>query len=71
MSKSKNSKQGAAGATDTVGLDINPGDQAPPGSPQSGENVCPKCNGKGKLANGESCSNCGGTGKVIELVGDA
>ena len=51
--------------------DMNPGDQAPPGSTQTGENVCPKCNGKGTLAGGGRCENCGGTGKVIEIVGDA
>lgn len=56
---------------DTSGLDMNPGDQAPPGSPQTGENVCPKCKGKGTRADGAQCENCGGTGKVIELVGDA
>ena len=51
--------------------DMNPGDQAPPGSTQTGENVCPKCSGKGKSADGSRCENCGGTGKVIEIVGDA
>jgi DnaJ-class molecular chaperone len=51
--------------------DMNPGDQAPPGSPQTGENVCPKCSGKGKTPDGRRCENCGGTGKVIEIVGDA
>jgi hypothetical protein len=56
--------------SETAPLDVNPGDQAPPGSPQAGENMCPKCRGTGKLT-GARCENCGGTGKVIELVGDA
>ena len=50
---------------------LNPGDQAPPGTKQTAENICPKCNGKGKLGDGARCENCGGTGKVIETVGDA
>ncbi len=50
--------------------DMNPGDQAPPGTPGTGENVCPKCGGSGRLQ-GEQCPNCGGTGKVIEGIGGA
>jgi DnaJ-class molecular chaperone len=57
--------------SETAPLDVNPGDQAPAGSPQSGENMCPKCSGTGTLAGGSRCENCGGTGRVIELVGDA
>jgi hypothetical protein len=57
--------------TESAPLDINPGDQAPPGSPHTGENVCPKCNGAGTRADGAPCANCAGTGKVIEIVGDA
>ena len=57
--------------SETNGQDLNPGDQAPAGSPQTGENLCPKCSGKGTRADGSRCENCGGTGKVIELVGDA
>lgn len=49
---------------------MNPGDQAPPGTPGAGENLCPDCSGKGSL-NGKRCETCGGTGKVIEGVGGA
>ena len=49
---------------------MNPGDEVPPGTEQSGENVCPKCAGSGRVA-GEPCEFCGGSGRVIELVGDA
>jgi RecJ-like exonuclease len=44
---------------------LNPGDDAAPGTPGTGENVCPKCNGAGSIEDHE-CANCGGTGKVVE-----
>ena len=46
----------------------NPGDEAAPGTPGTGENVCPECRGSGKLG-ASDCPNCGGTGKVVEGVG--
>jgi DnaJ-class molecular chaperone len=46
---------------------VNPGDAAPPGTPGTGENVCPDCKGSGRLANAP-CKTCGGTGKVIEGI---
>jgi hypothetical protein len=49
---------------------LNPGDQAPPGAPGTGENSCPACHGSGKLENGE-CPNCGGAGKIVEGIGEA
>lgn len=49
---------------------INPGDEAAPGTPGTGENICPVCNGSGRRDTGE-CQNCGGTGKVIEGIGGA
>jgi hypothetical protein len=50
--------------------DMNPGDQAPPGAPGTGENICPECSGSGKV-DGTPCQHCGGTGKVIVGVGGA
>lgn len=47
---------------------LNPGDQAPPSTPGTGEAICDHCKGTGKV-NGQECANCGGTGKVIEGVG--
>lgn len=47
-----------------------PGDQAPPGTPSTGENVCPQCGGSGRLG-ASSCPNCQGTGKVIVGIGGA
>jgi DnaJ-class molecular chaperone len=47
---------------------INPGDEAPRGTPGSGEDICPECSGSGKLRGGK-CPNCGGSGRVIEGIG--
>lgn len=46
----------------------NPGDEAPPGTPGTGENVCPACKGSGRM-NNASCPECNGTGVVIEGIG--
>jgi DnaJ-class molecular chaperone len=40
-----------------------PGDEAPPGTPGTGEALCPDCAGTGRR-DGAPCSTCGGTGKV-------
>jgi DnaJ-class molecular chaperone len=50
--------------------DLQPGDEAPPGTEGTGENVCPRCGGSGR-ADGAPCENCGGSGRVIEAVGGA
>lgn len=50
---------------------VNPGDEVPPGTPQSGQDVCPVCVGRGKVGADRSCEHCGGTGFVTRLVGDA
>ncbi|MCO6416882.1 hypothetical protein JYK14_12025 [Siccirubricoccus sp. KC 17139] len=46
---------------------LNPGDVAPPGTPGTGEALCPDCQGKGELG-GVPCETCNGTGLVIEGV---
>ncbi len=48
----------------------NPGDEAAPGAPQTGEAICPECHGTGRAQSG-ACQNCGGTGQVVQIVGDA
>lgn len=48
----------------------NPGDEVPPGTPQSAERSCRLCGGTGQL-DASKCENCGGTGRVVVLVGDA
>lgn len=45
-----------------------PGDQAPAGTEGTGENVCPRCGGSGRI--GETgCPDCAGTGRVIAGIG--
>ena len=47
-----------------------PGDEARPGSKQSGEQICPRCGGSGRIA-GAPCESCAGTGRITAIVGDA
>ena len=47
---------------------LNPGDEAAPGTPGAGENICPHCAGSGRHGETE-CPVCGGTGKVVEGIG--
>lgn len=49
---------------------LAPGDQAEPGTPGTGENICRACHGSGQREN-QPCPECGGTGKVIEGIGGA
>jgi hypothetical protein len=48
----------------------NPGDEARPGSDQSGDQICPTCGGTGRIGT-SACADCGGTGRVTVIVGDA
>ena len=50
--------------------EVSPGDMALPGTPGTGENVCPEGNGTGAI-DGTACTICGGTGTVIEGIGGA
>lgn len=47
-----------------------PGDEAPPGTPGSGEGLCPRCGGSGRV-DSAPCQNCNGTGKVNRAIGGA
>ena len=47
---------------------MNPGDDAPPGAPGAGEDVCRACHGIGTVE-GLRCTLCGGTGKVLQGIG--
>ena len=47
-----------------------PGDEAEPGTPGTGENLCRNCSGSGEFE-GKACPVCGGSGKVIEGIGGA
>ncbi len=44
-----------------------PGDEARPGTPGTGEVICPECGGSGR-AGEKACANCGGSGKVIQGI---
>ena len=50
--------------------DLTPGDEAPPGTPGTGENLCPARNPSGKK-DSRKREQCNGTGKVIEGIGGA
>jgi DnaJ-class molecular chaperone len=48
------------------------GDQAPAGTPGTGENVCPRCGGSGRVKAGsgeQRCPECGGSGHVTTGIG--
>jgi DnaJ-class molecular chaperone len=45
-----------------------PGDEASPGTPGSGEALCPRCSGSGQVEGGD-CPVCDGTGVVNAGVG--
>lgn len=49
---------------------MRPGDEAPPGTPGTGEALCHACGGSGKL-DGRPCPECDGTGIVVQGVGGA
>lgn len=49
---------------------MSPGDEAPAGTPGTGEDVCPSCGGSGRSASG-ACPVCQGTGKVTVGIGGA
>lgn len=65
-----NGEQKPTPHTDTDRPDMNPGDEAPPGTAGTGEDICPVCEGSGSV-DGAVCDNCGGSGKIIEGVGGA
>jgi hypothetical protein len=45
-----------------------PGDEAPPGTPGSGDSLCRDCGGTGTKG-GMPCPHCDGTGTVNEGIG--
>lgn len=47
---------------------MSPGDEAPAGTPGTGENVCRSCGGKGRV-NDRPCAECDGSGYVITGIG--
>jgi hypothetical protein len=63
-----NGRQG--GRNDAEAPPRAPGDQAAPGSGQTGMVPCPDCHGNGQRA-GQPCPTCAGSGQVVQIVGDA
>lgn len=49
---------------------MRPGDQAPAGTPGTGEAICRDCAGSGRRE-GAPCPTCAGTGRVVEGIGGA
>lgn len=49
---------------------MSPGDEAPPGTPGTGEDVCPQCGGTGRVG-ASACPACQGSGKVNVGIGGA
>ena len=49
---------------------LNPGDEAAPGTPGTGDDICPECHGNGRV-NGSPCPNCGGSGTITRAIGGA
>jgi hypothetical protein len=45
-----------------------PGDEAPSGVPGTGENLCRRCGGSGRIDDA-ACPDCKGTGKVTTGIG--
>lgn len=47
---------------------MKPGDEAPEGTPGTGDDLCPECRGKGTL-DGKPCVTCAGTGTITRGIG--
>jgi hypothetical protein len=48
--------------------DMAPGDEAPPSSDAAAPDLCPECNGSGRV-DGKECPACEGTGNVMRGIG--
>lgn len=60
----------AAGQPSGAQAPMAPGDEAPAGAPGTGEDICPRCGGTGRLG-ASACPVCLGTGKVTVGIGGA
>jgi len=59
---------GAAADSSPVLQKLNPGDEAAPGTPGTGEDICPLCHGHRRIMH-TRCPNCGGSGKIVRGIG--
>ncbi|MES2888599.1 MAG: hypothetical protein V4739_11380 [Pseudomonadota bacterium] len=63
-SRSAASQPGTAGSP----APMAPGDEAPPGTPGTGDDVCRRCGGSGQ-ADAGVCPDCQGSGTVTVGIG--
>ncbi len=71
MHQASETRHAAPAGSPPIEPEMNPGDQAPVGTPGTGENICAKCNGTGSQEDGRPCEHCHGSGKVIQGIGGA
>jgi hypothetical protein len=64
------SEPGKTQSTPVAAGTMNLGDEAPPGTPGTAENVCRECGGSGRVTDAV-CPSCNGSGKVTVGVGGA
>lgn len=77
MSRNPGDARGAAGGQEKPapprpgsGPNMSPGDEAPAGTPGTGETLCRRCAGSGTV-DGQPCPDCEGSGRVIAGIGGA
>jgi DnaJ-class molecular chaperone len=46
----------------------NPEDEAPEGTAGTGEDLCRRCGGSGRI-DSAVCPDCGGSGRMVEAIG--
>jgi hypothetical protein len=66
----RNNPEKNIGAPPPASARGNPGDEAAPGTPGTAEDICPQCNGSGRI-HGARCPNCGGRGTIVRGIGGA
>lgn len=59
----------SSGTPQNSGRVLKPGDEAAPGTPGTGEDLCQECSGTGKLKDGSECPSCEGTGRIVQGIG--
>jgi DnaJ-class molecular chaperone len=67
---SQSTKKRSNAQMQAAGSMLNPGDEAPRGTPGTGDDICPECHGNGRI-NGSPCPNCGGGGTITRAIGGA
>jgi len=70
MTKTQTTRTNAQDSRTGIQPTLNPGDEAPPGTMGTGEDVCPDCHGKGRI-DGVPCATCGGSGTLARAIGGA